>query len=355
MPESDAAVSDEDILRTIHDQRPLLLQTTHRFSRFIRGSHLVGVTVILTLTYFFGAAIAAWQGVLPLYLGWYVMIAILLAIGWVTVWLEWARTIYFDLLRRWEANFGTEYKRLLKAHIASIFDNRRPVWVIIPILLVGLGDILAVRLSNGTIAQVASISNWIVLGSLPMFVFLMAVLTAAGYVAGVGVWLIADHLIFMRQLSRLHLKPFRLLSSETHLTELSHLGLVLSLIWFGGVGIGGVILYGDFNEVTIPLFAFAAIIGVTQFLLPQLVLRDLIVGAKKRLKDTLRGWLPDGWEQSDVLLARGDSASVLLLIQQVDNIRDWPIDLPIIIFEFLAALIPFGVTALTQGLGLTVK
>lgn len=298
---------------------------------------------------------AASQGVLSLYLGWYVMIAILVAIGWVTVWLEWARTIYFDLLRKWEANFGTEYKKLLKDHIASIFDNRRPIWAIVPILVVGLGDILAVRLSNGTIAQVASISNWIVLGGLPMFAFLMAVLTAAGYVAGVGLWLIADHLLFMRKLSRLHLKPFRLLSSETYLSELSHLGLVLSLIWFGGVGISGVILYGDFNAVTIPLFVLTAIIGVTQFLLPQVVLRDLIVDAKKRLKDTLRGWLPDGWDQSDVLLARGDSASVLLLIQQVDNIRDWPIDLPIVIFEFMAALIPFAVTGLSQGLGLTLK
>jgi len=335
-------------------RRPFLLRTSHRVCKLTGGPHEFAVFVALLAAYVIGAAIAYSEGLLGQYLDWYILVAILFAMGWVTGWLEWGRKLYTGLLWKWRNNFDERYLPLARKHLETALGDGHSVWIIVPALILGEGEVLSVRLSGGTVLQVPPVSRWIVFGPLPIFIFLMIVLTAAGVIAGVAVSAVLEHVVFMHRLAKLPLDPFRLLSADTYLGELAKFGFAASMSWFVGVAVAGIILYGDLNAVTIPLYGLAAVVGLVLFFLPQIYINRMIVRSKKRLKMRLRRLLPKDWEKPDRLTADPRIPHTLELIQHADGVKDWPIDVPVIFSELMAALIPFGATFLTQVAGLKV-
>jgi hypothetical protein len=353
---SEADPEQEDVVVSPHTGRmPWILRRAYDVCTVTTLSYELTIVTGLLLTYVVGALIAAAEGLLTAYLGWYIFPAVLFEIGWIIAWLDWGSRTYINILEKWRKNFGPKYGALLDRHLDRMLTDRGSVWVVGLVLGVGDGDIIGTRISDGTTLKVATISNWIVLGPWPTFVFLMAVLTVGGIVAGGAIYAALEHVRFIREISRLRVNSLRLLSSETYFGDLANMGLALSMVCFVGVAVVGIVLYGDLNPVTIPLYALAAAMGLAFFFVPQLYLYRMIVDSKSRLKTRLRRMLPGDWQESDVMLAGNQTPQVLALIQQVDTIRDWPINVPVILLEVVSALIPFGATFVAESSGFRVS
>jgi len=329
------------------DDRPL---ASIGLGRVSSASHLPligGILLLSVVLYGLGAAIAQEENELHAYASFYILplLISLVAIG--LYFISIAPHRYGNILWNWSPHFGAEYEDHLRSHWHRINHSKQTH---ILSFSGGAGGVLYVsliRLLGPGIVPIPPISQPILFGGPILFGYVAIICGVTGYFAGLGLHIVIEHLRFYSRLPRLRLDPHRLIVGDTELTRLAWFSFSISLIWFACLAVVAIIFYGDFDAVTIGLFACGSLFGVMLFLVPQVYLHEVIQLAKKTLVAEIAGSLPRNWATQEVLAADPSIAPRLTLIRSVDSITEWPVDLRLVLSEIGAVLLPVAASVLS--------
>jgi hypothetical protein len=101
---------------------------------------------------------------------------------------------------------------------------------------------------------------------------------------GSGVWLFLVNLPFLNALSKLRIVPLPGVLLRKF-RPMSDFYVVSTLAWFVGVGLEAVIFFPNLSSVAIVFLLVTSFIGLTAFVLPQIVFHNLIMSAHGQIAD----------------------------------------------------------------------
>lgn len=340
------------------EERPAFLTFTRgllgrldRFGTSRPWTHALGVTTALLGVYAVGFLTAWATGDFGGFVTFYAVPLVLAEIGWGIFSMDWLRDRYRQVLWEWRRNFGGEYRDRLDAHWKRLADEYASLRFTGPLMAICAGLILGVRVLPGFASFVGSIAQPVVSAPGPLFVYFLVLGVALGYVAGWGVHIIVEHMAFLAALARAHLNPYGIMTGESGIEAVANLSFLSSVSWFGAVALATGVLYRNLDVGSIALYLFAVAIGLVGFLVPQVYLHRMLVGAKSALEAEFQSLLPRDWQRVGRVVEDLRTMTVLNLIRSVDTIPEWPINITVIITGLIAAVLPIAVAAIGVNLG----
>lgn len=310
---------------------------------------MFGICLIL---YLCGLVISLVQGSLLLYSSYIVIPAGIGGFGFVLGSLTWAHKHYSRLVWDLRLGFKSGYLRSLQLHWKRLTNPIRALWLEVPCTLAAAGYVLAVRAVRTSWDTIPHFSDWIAYGPLPLFCYLVVCAGLAGYVGSAGAYLILEHIRFLRALPKTPSNLRALMDREADLTQLARFSFYVSGTWFVGLAFVTVGFYHDVNPYTVTAYVVASLLGLAFFLLPQFYIHENITVAKQESMKFLRRQLPATWRESNDPVLSHDALAILNMIHEVNGLKDWPVEVDVILFELMAAAAPLLLSGLGSSLGL---
>lgn len=281
----------------------------------------------LSLVYLVGLLIAATEGEASAYLGFLTGAVMLAGIGLVVGCAEEARLRYRKYMAEWPAAFGPDVHDHLRTHWVNLCNDLRALAPVVPLALLGAIYVAWIRAAGGTGFDVSQPVRLVILGPLPLFVFVMILGAGVGGAAGFALHFAWEHVRFIRRVSSLPIDPFRFLAGETSLDGLSTLVTGFVTLWFVGVGLTTFVLLQTVDWFSIGVYLAGVAGGLAIFCSSQWYFHKILVASKRHAKQILWDRLRTTGSPRDLAAIDHQSMGTLALIRESENLKEWTVDL----------------------------
>lgn len=255
---------------------------------------------------------------------------------WVECVLCWAHDRYEKILRDLPDVFDIperDYTLLVDSHLKSVYGELHHIYFVAPILAFSVFYVVATR------QQVFWVPQYVlseVLAPPSVFGYFLFIVCLCGIVGFYGVSEIWLHIAFVRRVSRipLNIKIFKV-RRTTQLKELGQFSGVSSITWFVGLALVTPMFFSVVNPITVSIFIFALVVGVSMLAIPQFSLHSAVVSAKSKVMEELT---------RSMLSVREDDLPKILsintLFRHAEGINEWPFSLGSLAQQFVGLAIP---------------